>query len=134
MTKSPLFPFTCALFLLLIFALTKPFLFYNATISMPPGWYWCTPLYTNIQLQPGTIVFFVPTVDITETLLSRPEFQTRQEEVFRPWLKQVVRQDFDNLYVQGTHPRSLDSRQFGPIPRTSVQKTCISLFIWKGSE
>lgn len=62
------------------------------------------------------------------------EFQARQEEVFRPWIKQVVAQNGDDLYVQGTHPRSLDSRSFGPIPRTSVQKTCMPLYTWKGSE
>jgi nickel-type superoxide dismutase maturation protease len=46
-----------------------------------------------------------------------------QHPVYGRMIKQVERisSDGSDLYVIGSHPNSVDSRQFGPIPRSSVQ-------------
>ena len=38
----------------------------------------------------------------------------------------------DELIVVGTHPRSYDSRYFGPLARSAVTGVCEAVWIWEG--
>jgi type IV secretory pathway protease TraF len=122
-------PIVWSCYVLLTYALTVPFLTRNVTNSLPLGYYWCTPHQTMDLLPAGTLVLFTPTLrlmvwlDATVPALHAPP----------PWLKQVERQEGDELYVVGTHPASIDSRLFGPIPRASVHAVCRALWTWGGA-
>jgi type IV secretory pathway protease TraF len=114
---------------LLVYACTYPFLFYNKSRSMPGGWYWCAFEDSNVILTPGTIVLFTPTQAMRTDFLER--VGPRYEDARLLWLKKVIRQEGDNLYIEGTHPLSYDSHLFGPIPRVSVKRTCTPLWTWE---
>jgi type IV secretory pathway protease TraF len=114
---------------LFFFCLLYPFLYYNMTRSVPTGFYWCKPEHSTTPLPPGTFVIFVPPVRIVEAFRQQPGH--RHEDANYPWLKKVIRQDGDDLFVEGTHPRSFDSHIFGPVPRVAVQRICIPLWTWE---
>jgi type IV secretory pathway protease TraF len=112
---------------LFAFCLIYPSLIYNVGYSMPHGLYWCKPESSVSPLQSGTVVIFTPTAHI----LSLYRAQSGQESPTLPWLKKVIRQEGDDLYVEGTHPRSFDSHIFGAIPRVAVQRICAPLWTWE---
>lgn len=120
-----------ALFLATVaLCMALPFLVYNAGLSLPPGLYWCAPYWTTEDLPAGTIVYFLPPRRVTDALDVNPLYQSRLQEIHLPWMKYVSASEGDSVYVRGTHPDSLDSRAFGPIPRSSVQRTCTPLYTW----
>jgi type IV secretory pathway protease TraF len=105
-------------------ATVQPYLWHNVTVSLPSGWYWCRSHYTNEPLAPGTIVLFTPAIWMTDVLAATaPHLRATP-----PWMKRVDHEDGDDLYVIGTHPASLDSRHFGPIPRASVHAVCTPIW------
>ena len=48
-----------------------------------------------------------------------------------PPLEQCWKLGPDDLFVVGEHPKSIDSRYFGLVPRVSIHATCTPLWTWE---
>lgn len=118
-----------ALIVLLGYALAAPFLFLNRGVSMPPGWYWCDLFTPNLALAEGQPVLFVLAPSLSSVLVPRHAELETDGPVYL--LKRVVSFEGDEVEVAGDHPRSIDSRFFGPIPRVSIHYTCTALWTWR---
>lgn len=99
-------------------------LYWNVGISLPPGLYVCWPVGV---LEPGMLVRFEPTPEHYAVV----QHAYGTQEVPGMWMKQVVSVRGDDVWVQGTHARSWDSRHFGPITKHQITGTCTALWVPK---
>jgi type IV secretory pathway protease TraF len=98
-------------------------LYWNIGISLTPGLYACWGRRT--PLEPGMLVRFQPT----------PEHYARVQQAYGDtavppiWMKQIVRVESTGVWVEGSHPRSWDSRHFGPVAPHQITGTCTALWL-----
>ena len=114
----------------------------NMSPSVPCGVYLCLPL--PAQLTPGMYVTFSAPEPYASLLPSRlplvkrlrsvpgmtwtPAYGGLLEEGENGVQPILVREG--QVIVEGDHPRSLDSRYMGPIPRQALRWRLIPLFTW----
>lgn len=102
-------------------------LYWNTGMSLPPGLYRCWA--PGAALEPGMLVAFRPAP--AHYAMVQQAYGT--QAVPAVWMKQVIRWDGEEVWVQGTHPRSWDSRHFGPIPRERITGTCAAVWVPEGA-
>jgi type IV secretory pathway protease TraF len=95
----------------------------NLTGSLPQWVFSCRPYHAGQQLAVGMYVRFVPPQHVHEVLQAKgvnPQVR---------WIKRVkdVQQEEGMatlVFVEGTHPKSFDSRQWGPLGLSAIQEVC----------
>jgi type IV secretory pathway protease TraF len=95
----------------------------NLTGSLPQWAFSCRPYDARVLLTRGIYVRFLPPPHVHEVLQARGVSPTIR------WIKRVteVWQEEGRearVFVEGTHPKSFDSRQWGPLRVSEIQEVC----------
>jgi type IV secretory pathway protease TraF len=98
-------------------------LYRNVGISLKPGLYACWRL--RGALSPGMLVRFQPAPE-HYALVQQAYGDTAVPPV---WMKQIVRVESTGVWVEGSHPRSWDSRHFGPVDARQITGTCAAVWL-----
>ena len=97
----------------------------NITASHPYG------LYRIVDLDPavGLYAIFCAPLPVAELPpLDKTHPPCTRDTDGTPFLKRIVRVENGRYYVRGDHPRSLDSRVFGPLRRGDID--AVAVVVW----
>jgi type IV secretory pathway protease TraF len=98
---------------------------FNLTGSLPQWAFSCRPYHAGQPLTAGMYIRFAPPPHVQELLRAvgvvihpKVRWVKRVKEVWHEEGRETV------VFVEGTHPRSFDSRQWGPLVISDILERC----------